>query len=137
MRKEIAVILGLILSLQSFGQSTVMVRFIPSKLEPKTEILIPIENEQWVYEEYSYFKQVYWLISLDTLKAKSDDIYVSTDRSIKMSGEFLEKEYCDTTINYIRNSSLKHRSSAQLNYRANNDIGSDNSEFEDESLRNF
>ena len=60
MRKIFTIWIGIILSLNGFGQSEVKVRFLPAKIDSRTEMLIPIENGKFLYENYSYFKYVYW-----------------------------------------------------------------------------
>ncbi|WP_027420752.1 hypothetical protein [Crocinitomix catalasitica] len=130
MSKKLAVILGLILSLQSFGQSTVKVRVIPGKLQSKTQILKPIENDQWVYEEYSYFKQVYWLIDQDTLTEQSEGYFKSPDLSINTNESFQSMDPCDSLVNDLLNSALSHQTASALDKKARLLIGDKNSKYQ-------
>lgn len=135
MRKIFIIWIGLILSLYGFGQE-IKVRFFPAKIDSRTEMLIPIENEKFLYENYSYFKYVYWLIKQDTLIQKSDSIYIGEYLTVNMNNDFILKDPCDSLVNYIRNSSLSHRSSSMLNDTARLYIGYDNKEFKDSKNEN-
>jgi len=136
MRKIFTIWIGIILSLNGFGQSEVKVRFLPSKIDSRTEMLIPIENGKFLYERYSYFKYVYWLIKQDTLIQKSDSIFIGESLAVDMINDFILKDLCDSLVNYIRNSSLSHRSSSMLDDTARLYIGYDNKEFEDSKNKN-
>ena len=135
MRKIFIIWIGLILSLNGYGQE-IKVRFLPAKIDSRTEMLIPIENQKFLYENYSYFKYVYWLIKQDTLIQKSDSIFIGEYLTVNMNDDFILKEPCDSLVNYIRNSSLSHRSSSMLNDTARLYIGYDNKEFKDSKNEN-
>ena len=129
MREIQIILIGIIFSLNGFGQSEVKVRFLPAKIDSRTEMLIPIENGKYLYENYSYFKYVYWLIKQDTLTQKSDSIYFGNALTVNMKNNFILKDPCDSLVNFIRNSSLSHRSSSMLNDTARLYIGYDNERY--------
>jgi len=135
MRKIFIIWIGIILSTNGFGQE-VKVRFLPAKIDSRTEMLIPIENGKFLYENYSYFKYVYWLIKQDTLTQKSDSLYIGELLTINMNHDFTLIDPCDSLVNYIRNSSLSHRSSSMLNDTARLYIGYDNEEFKNSKKEN-
>jgi hypothetical protein len=135
MRKIFIIWIGIILSTNGFGQE-VKVRFLPAKIDSRTEMLIPIENGKFLYENYSYFKYVYWLIKQDTLTQKSDSLYIGELLTINMNHDFTLIDPCDSLVNYIRNSSLSHRSSSMLNDTARLYIGCDNEEFKNSKKEN-
>lgn len=136
MRKIQIILIGLILCLNGYGQSEIKVRFLPAKIDSRTEILIPIENGKYLYERYSYFKYVYWLINQDTLIQKSDSVYSGNSLIVNMNNEFISKVLCDSLVNFIRNSSLNHRSSSMLNDTARFYIGYDNLKFKEQKKEN-
>jgi hypothetical protein len=125
-------LIGLLFNLNGFSQTEVKVRHIEAKLDPKTEMLIPIENGKYLYEKYSYFKGVYWLMNQEVMTQKSDTIYFGSSLSINMNNNFVFKNPCDTLVNYIRNSSLNHRISSMLSDTASVYIGYDNEEFKNQ-----
>ena len=135
MRKIFIIWIGIILSTNGFVQE-VKVRFLPAKIDSRTEMLIPIENGKFLYENYSYFKHVYWLIKLDTLTQKSDSLFIGESLTININRDFILKDPCDSLVNYIRNSSLSHRSLSMLNDTAQLYIGYDNEEFKNRKKEN-
>jgi hypothetical protein len=136
MREILIILIGIIFSLNGFGQSEVKVRFLPAKIDSRTEMLIPIENGKYLYENYSYFKYVYWLIKQDTLTQKSDSVYSGESLTVNMNNDFVFKNPCDSLVNYIRNSSLSHSSSSMLDDTARLYIGYDNEEFKNNKIEN-
>lgn len=135
MRKILIIWIGIILSLKGLGQE-LKVRFSSAKIDSRIEMLIPTESGNFLYENYSYFKNVYWLIKQDTLIEKSDSVYIGESLTINVNNDFILKGSCDSLVNYIRNSSLSHRSSSMLNDTARLYIGYDNEEFKNSKKEN-
>ena len=127
--REILVLIGIIISINGMSQSEVIVRFLPTKIDSRTEMLIPIENGEYLYENYSYFKTVYWLVKQDTLTQLSDFIYNGESLLVNTNNDFIPFSPCDSLVNYIRNSSLSNRSSSMLDDSARLYIGYDNEHF--------
>lgn len=112
--------------LKGIGQNA-MIRSHSGKIETEIELIIPIDKGI-LYESYVYFKTVYWLEERDTVFQNVDLTY-SNDR-LKINNEGFESiPACDTTINKIRNSSLRHRMQNQLNDSIAFYIGRDNKEM--------
>lgn len=127
--REILVLIGIIISINGMSQSEVIVRFLPTKIDSRIEMLIPIENGEYFYENYSYFKTVYWLVKQDTLTQLSDFIYNGESLLVNTNNDFIPFGPCDSLVNYIRNSSLSNRSSSMLDDSARLYIGYDNEHF--------
>ncbi len=127
--REILVLIGIIISINGMSQSEVIVRFLPTKIDSRTEMLIPIENGEYLYENYSYFKTVYWLVKQDTLTQLSDFIYNGESLLVNTNNDFIPFSPCDSLVNYIRNSSLSNRNSSMLDDSARLYIGYDNEHF--------
>lgn len=123
------IIIGLLISMIGNSQENVKVQISPSKLFPRTMIIIP-HGEKFIYEDYTYFKYVYWLNYSDTLKQANDSILTNDSLSINMNLYKMEYDFFDSKINKIRNSSLSHRLlNSMINDSCRKYIGWDNNEF--------
>ncbi len=123
-------IIGLFISMIGYSQDSVIVRVSPSKLFPKTTMIIS-DGDDYIYEEYTYFKYVYWLNYSDTLRQINDSILSSDSLRINVSQFNTKFDFCDSTINKIRNSSLTHRLlHSMINDSCRKYIGLDNNELE-------
>ncbi len=107
MKRIQIIILGLLITTIGFSQNKVKVRIFPSKIATRTLMVIPF-GEKYIYEDYTYFKNVYWLNSKDTLKLINDSILVGESVSLNTKLYTIEYDFCDSKINNIRNSSLSH-----------------------------
>ena len=126
--KNITVLLiWLIISISAFSQTDVKVRILPSKIATETEILIPF-GEHFIYERYSYFKKVYWLIKQDTLILENN---VLKGEKMFVNLDIFNQEYsfCDSKINKIRNSALNHKEWGVTDKISREKIGYDNKEI--------
>lgn len=123
------IIFGLLISIIGNSQDYVKVQISPSKLFPRTMMIIP-DGEKFVYEDYTYFKYVYWLNYSDTIEQINDSILISDSLRINMNLYKIEYDFCDSKINKIRNSSLSHRLfNSMINDSCRKYIGWDNNEF--------
>ena len=129
MRKLHLLLLSLALNLNAFGQSEVLVRILPGKIDSKIELITPIENGRYLYEKYIYFKYAFWARNPDTLTQKSDSVYSSDSLTIEINSDFVLKDPCDSLINRIRNSILSAWTSSGIADSARFHIGYDNAEF--------
>lgn len=129
MRTILLLLFGLLISMIGNSQENVKVQIYPSKLFPRTMMIIP-DGERFIYEDYTYFKYVYWLNHSDTLKQVNDSILTSDSLRINMNLYKIEYDFCDSKINKIRNSSLSHRLfNSMINDSCKKYIGWDNNEF--------
>lgn len=123
------IIFGLLISMIGNSQDIVKVQISPSKLFPRTMMIIP-DGEKFIYEDYTYFKYVYWLNYSDTIELINDSILTSDSLRINMNQYKLEYAFCDSKINEIRNSSLSHQLfNSMINDSCRKYIGWDNNEF--------
>lgn len=123
-----AFIFGLLITTIGFSQNNVKVQVLPSKIASRTFMLIPYGNK-YIYEDYTYFKNVYWLNSTDTLERVNDSILECGTIRINLDRYSIEYDFCDSKINKIRNSSLLHRLFSMVNDSCRKYIGWDNNEF--------
>ncbi len=129
MRKLLVLLLGIILNLNAYGQSEVLVRILPGKIDSKIELITPIENGKYLYEKFICFKYAFWARNRDTLIQKSDSVYSSDSLTIEITSDFVLKDPCDSLINRIRNSIWSSWTSAGIADSARFHIGYDNAEF--------
>ena len=123
------IIFGLLISMIGNSQENVKIQISPSKLFPRTIMIIP-DGEKFIYEDYTYFKYVYWLNHSDTLMQVNDSILTSDSLKINMNLYKIEYDFCDSKINKIRNSSLTHRLlHSMIDDSCRKYIGWDNNEF--------
>jgi len=101
---------------------------LPSKIASETNFLIPIENNQYIYERYNYFKYNYWLVYSDTLYHK-DSTALTGGVLIKLNNYSTELNLCDSSVNNIRNSALDFKTHREIQDSAKKYIGLDNTEF--------
>lgn len=123
------IILGLLIAVTGFSQNRVKVQILPSKIASRTFMIIPL-GDKYIYEDYTYFKSVYWLNSKDTLVLISDSTLSGKTLKINLKLYSTEYDFCDSKINYIRNSSLSHLIFSMANDSCKKFIGLDNKEFE-------
>ena len=71
MKRIQIIIFGLLIAVIGFSQNRVKVQILPSKIASRTCMIIPF-GEKYIYEDYTYFKSVYWLNSKDTLVLNND-----------------------------------------------------------------
>ena len=129
MRKIIILGFGLLMTMTGFAQNNVKVQIFPSKIISRTLIVIP-EGDKYIYEDYTYFKYVYWLNHRDTLELINDSVMASESLRISLDLYTTEYDFCDSKINKIRNSSLTHRLlHSMINDSCSKYIGWDNNEF--------
>lgn len=108
MKRIQIIIIGLLITAIGFSQNRVKIQILPSKIASRTLMIIPF-GDKYIYEDYSYFKNVYWLNSKDTLRLINDTILASETIRINLNQYSIEYDFCDSKINNIRNSSLSHR----------------------------
>lgn len=127
-RTTIIILIGLLLSTNTFGQDEIFINILPSKISTDISILIP-NGQSYTFEKYHYFKYVYWVTFSDTLY-KSDNGLLQGKR-VSINQEHFSKKVaiCDTTINKIRNLALDHKLSSDLLDVARKEIGGNNQEF--------
>jgi len=123
----VALLMWLIVSISAFSQTEVKVRVLPSKIETITEILIPF-GEYFIYEKYSDFKKVYWLMKRDTLVLENN---VLKGENVMINLDVFNQEYgfCDSKINTIRNSALNYKEWRVTEEISRDKIGYDNKEI--------
>jgi hypothetical protein len=119
---------GLLITMTGFAQDKVKVQYLPSKLVPQTLMIIPF-GDKYIYEDYTYFKKVYWLNSKDTLVLINDSILEGKLIRLNLNHYPIEYQFCSSKINKIRNSSLSHRIFSMANDSCRKYIGWDNNEF--------
>jgi len=129
MKRTQTIIFGLLVTTIGFSQNSVRVQILPSKIASRTLMIIPF-RDKYIYEDYSYFKSVYWLNSRDTLELINDSILAGESIRIDLNLYSTKYDFCDSKINKIRNSSLSHRISSMVKDSCKKYIGWDNYEFE-------
>jgi hypothetical protein len=129
MKRILIIIFGLLITAIGFSQNRVKVEILPSKIASRTLMIIPL-GDKYIYEDYTYFKSVYWLNLNDTLALINDSTLSSDTIRINLKLYSIEYDFCDSKINYIRNSSLSHRIFSMTNDSCKKFIGLDNNEFE-------
>lgn len=131
LKKYILTISAIFITLCGFAQQDLLVRFYPVKIGFETKMIIPIDQEKYLYEYYSRFKGVYFLNSRDTLQRASDSTYQSSSTGMTFNnlGYLSGKSICDSLINVIRNSSLNFRTSSILDDSARSKIGYNNQAY--------
>jgi len=127
MKNVATLLLLLIIPISAFSQTDVKVRILPSKIATETEILIPF-GEHFIYERYSYFKKVYWLMKRDTLILENN---ILKGEKVLVNLDVFNQEYgfCDSKINKIRNSALNHKEWGVTEKISREKIGYDNKEI--------
>jgi hypothetical protein len=60
MKKIFILGFGILLTITGFAQNNVKVQILPSKIISRTLMIIP-DGDKYLYEDYTYFKYVYWL----------------------------------------------------------------------------
>lgn len=128
MKNIITLILGLIFTSLIYAQTEIKVRISQTKLDTKTELLIP-NGDSYIYEKYSDFKHVFWLLEQDTLLKTDDNKFVGSKITIELTNDFISSGYCDTLINEMRNSGLNSKSFGMLDDTARAYIGYGNKEY--------
>jgi|GEM_PF-6640560 len=107
------------------------------KIIPETELLIPLKENRFVYEKYSWFKSVYWKLSEDTLVLENDTL--RGKKTVTFVNLFEQtSDICSPEINKIRNGASLHNMIAFTDAIAKDKIGYNNqelSEFEREAGR--
>lgn len=121
-------IIGFVLTISGFSQTDVKIRILPSKISTQTEILIPF-GDKFIFEKYHYFKHVYFLSLQDTLNVFNDNILKGKTMVVNQKTNYRLIDFCDTTINLIRNSSLIHRCFSMIDDTCKKYIGWDNKDF--------
>lgn len=129
MKRIQTIIFGLFITTIGFSQNSIRVQILPSKLASRTLMIIPF-RDKYIYEDYSYFKSVYWLNSTDTLEIINDSILAGESVRIDLNRYSIKYDFCDSKINKIRNSSLSHRIFSMVKDTCMKYIGWDNNEFE-------
>jgi hypothetical protein len=130
MKQLQTLIVGLLITITGFTQTVIKFKIFPSKIATKTELIIPF-GERYLYEKYMYFKFVYFLEKQDTLTVLNDSILTGKNMTINQKNYNQQVDFCDSTINYIRNSSLLFRQSTMINDSCRKYIGNDNKEFDE------
>ncbi|UTW65341.1 hypothetical protein KFE94_11820 [bacterium SCSIO 12643] len=131
MKKLFPIIIALFLSQALFAQADSVFMNTKSGLFSEFHIIYP-DGDLGIRENYSFFKNRYWLVDTDTL---SLEIFNVTENGLqenkRRKPQFYQKyEICDTTINLIRNSASYWKMMSDIDQMARNEIGSDNVEFD-------
>lgn len=112
-----------------FGQHDVFVRSIEKKINATTEVLTPVTDSSYLYQQYSYFKTTYWLVKEDNIVLTSNDQWIGGSVMIDGLNDFERMDVCDSTLNLIRNAALSHQTRQILYDTAQVNIGSKNDAF--------
>lgn len=136
MHQKITLLIILFAISKGISQSTVKMKSVQNKISLETEFLIPLEDKL-IYEKYMYFKGVHFLSISDTLSQLNDSIFKKNTIEINSKQFNKSLKFCDSTINYIRNSSLYHTYLSKINKISNDSIGRNNKEFSDFKRENF
>lgn len=141
MKHILIIIFSCFLGQVSFAQSDSVYLSIDSKLNSEIEIITP-QGENGIRENYTYFKNRYWLSEIDTVSITVVDKAKSA-KSKKNAIHYQKYGACDSLINKIRNSAEYWKMINETDKNATQEIGSNNEEFnklkysENSRLNNF
>jgi len=130
MKKLFTIIIGLYLTPTLFAQTDTVFMNTKSGLFSEFQIIYP-QGKHGIQENYSFFKNRYWLVETDTISLET---YIVTENGLQENKSRKPKVYekysvCDTTINLIRNSASYWKMMADVNQIARDKIGYDNKDF--------
>ena len=132
MKRFIYIAISTLLTNTGLAQTDSLVRILPVKINFEKKFVIPLEDNNYLYEYYTYLKGAYLLNTRDTLTSVSDSTYEGSNVIMNFDKyeEYPVKHKCDSLINFIRNSSLSFRTFLMIADSASLNIGIDNKQFE-------
>lgn len=126
--RKIVLISSILSTFYSFAQDDIKVSILPSKISTDIQMIVP-EGQYLIFERYHYFKYVYWVKSIDTLKQLDNGVLRGKNVAISPGMFSLKVNRCDSIIRKIRNSALDFKLSSDLSGKAKKEIGYDNVKF--------